>query len=333
MQLLLTLSVLVAAIMVLILWVWHYRLYRSTGLVLAAAFAAGPRASEIPAREGESQLHIGISTGLFYDKDILEVLPVIKEAGYQFIEIWAGPQKSGEYVHFDWHDPYRIQALSACLKAMGIKVHSLHAPFSDALDISHTSELKRRFAVNEILRTLEVLKSLGGEYLVIHPASNEHSMRDKNAHFRQSRKSIEEIHSCLEDLGLKMAVENQLPHILGGDAPTLLALIEGLSESRVGVCFDTSHANLNGHPGLDDYLQQLAGRLMTLHISDNYGKYDDHFLLGDGHINWPSFITALHRNSFQGIFMLEITAGVHQHDKQIVLQSGYQRARQLLVTA
>jgi Sugar phosphate isomerases/epimerases len=124
---------------------------------------------------------LGIQTGLFHDTDILETLPLIRESGFETVEIWAGPQKSGEYVHFDWHDESRARLLGERLRSLGLSVHSLHAPFSDALDVSSPNEIERRFAVTEICRTMATLKSLGGQCVVVHPASNERSMHDKAA--------------------------------------------------------------------------------------------------------------------------------------------------------
>jgi sugar phosphate isomerase/epimerase len=175
-----------------------------------------------------------------------------------------------------------------------------------------------------------VLKQLNGEYLVLHPASNETSLYDRDAHFRQARKSIEEVFRCMEGMGVKLAVENQLPHILGGDIGTLLALIEGLPPAEVGICFDTSHANLYRGQAVQDTFLKLSSRVMTLHISDNYGHNDDHFVVGDGYIDWNSFIGTLIRTDYRGVFLMEITAEALQKDKYIVLKSGYHRALALL---
>jgi sugar phosphate isomerase/epimerase len=333
MLLILSVCLFVSGCLILVLLFWQYSLYRSAGLILSGSLSAADRLQrESRLEEVQNRLNLGISTGIFYEKDILETLPFIREAGFQTVEIWAGPQKNGEYIHFNWHEPYRVQALAVFLRTLGMRVNSLHAPFSERIDVCSLSELQRRQAVNEVLRSLEVLKQLNGEYLVLHPASNESSMRDRDAHFRQARKSIEEIYRCMEGMGVKLAVENQLPHILGGDIGTLLALIEGLPSSEVGICFDTSHANLYRGQAVEDSFLKLSSRVMTLHISDNYGNNDDHFVVGDGHINWNSFVGALIRNDYHGVFLMEITAAALQKDKYIVLKSGYTRAAELLKT-
>jgi len=284
----------------------------------------------LPAIETEELPCIGISTGIFYDRDIFYCLPLIKEAGFRFVEVWASPQKNGDYVHFDWHKDSQVQMLAACLRTLGLKVSSLHAPFSDALNISDPDEVRRKAAVLETLRTADVLKFLGGEFLVVHPASNDNWHPDRNSRFAQSRKSLEEIARYVRDWGLKLAVENQLPHILGGDAQTLRALVEGLPPDSVGFCFDTSHANLYPGQKLENTFKQMADRIMTLHVSDNYGERDDHFALGDGRIDWNSFAGALRSSNYNGVFMLEVSRDSLQHGQLATLDSVYRRAMQFL---
>jgi sugar phosphate isomerase/epimerase len=332
MQIALGMSLIVLGVIVLLLVFWYYRLSRAAGMVLLTAVAPKERepACVSPAAPAESEMAIGVQTGLFYEKDVLEVLQPIREAGYTTVEIWGGPQRWGEYTHFNWHKGYRVHALSVCLKVLGLKVHSLHAPFSDTLDLSHPNELKRKYAVTEVLKTMEVLKFLGGEYLVVHPASNETSLQDREARFRQSRKSIEELYSCLQGTDVKLAVENQLPHILGGDAGTLLELIKDFPPQQVGICFDFSHANLYQGQRPEQTLEALAGRLFTLHVSDNYGRNDDHFIPGDGTVNWQAAVEVLRRCGYRGVFMLEILSDANRSDKIHVLCTGYQRARELL---
>lgn len=328
-QLILGFSLIVLGIIILFFLVWYYRLYRAVGLVVVSTIFSSPEKFDFK-DEDENKLKIGVSTGLFYESDILESLPVIRDAGFKIIEIWAGPQRWGPYTHFEWHKHYRVHALSVCIKILGLKVNSLHAPFSDALDISDPGELRRQFAVNEVLRSLEILKYLGGEYLIVHPASGENSLNDRETRFKQSRKSIEEIFLCAQNLGLKLAVENQLPHILGGDVDTLLRLIDGLPPQEVGICFDTSHANLYYGQSLENAYQKVSDKVMALHISDNYGRTDDHFVTGDGNINWTSFFKLLDAGKFPGIFMLEILGQSQKSDKASVLKVAHHRLKNLL---
>jgi sugar phosphate isomerase/epimerase len=52
----------------------------------------------------------------------------------------------------------------------------------------------------------------------------------------------------------------------------------------------------------------LGDRLLTLHISDNDGIDERHWLPGQGIINWPGFIRALESSNYAGAFVYETTS-------------------------
>ncbi|OGS17556.1 MAG: hypothetical protein A2219_01250 [Elusimicrobia bacterium RIFOXYA2_FULL_50_26] len=273
-------------------------------------------------------MELGISTGIFHEKNLLELLPHLRRAGFTTLEIWASTEvRNGERAHFDWKNRDSIAALSQKLAELGMKAHSMHAPFSNEVDVSSLDEHRRAAAVRETVLAMEALKLLGGQILVAHPASTESYQHEKAHRFAQSRKSILEIAAFAREMEITLAVENQLPHILGGDVPTLLALIEGLERPRAGLCFDTSHANLYGHQSVDQTYKQIADRVIALHVSDNRGKHDDHLIPGEGSINWPAFIHALDMEHYPGVFTLEVIAASQQAAPGELLQNLHEKIK------
>ncbi len=73
----------------------------------------------------------------------------------------------------------------------------------------------------------------------------------------------------------------------------------------LGICFDTSHAHVEG---LDfpATVRLAAPRLWALHISDNDGLRDLHLHPFHGTVDWPPFLSALRKIGFGGPFNLEI---------------------------
>ncbi len=71
----------------------------------------------------------------------------------------------------------------------------------------------------------------------------------------------------------------------------------------MGVCLDTSHANISGD--LLKITKKCDKDLLTTHISDNRGRTDDHFLPFEGKIDWREFLKALKETEYEEIFMLE----------------------------
>ncbi|MDI6756832.1 MAG: sugar phosphate isomerase/epimerase [Endomicrobiia bacterium] len=275
-------------------------------------------------------MKIGISTGLFFTRNILEALPEIKEAGFDVVEIWAGTEKYGSFTHFNWHKDRQTQSLDVCLRGLGIAVESLHSPFSELVDISSPDENLRTFAVEEIERSMYCLKRLGGRILVVHPASTDESLKDDiSIRFSQCRKSLEHLYVRAQDLDVKIAIETQLPHIFGGEISVLMRLVEGFSPEACGFCFDSSHANLYRKGAISTF-DELALRIISLHISDNKGSADDHLVPGAGMINWRDLVYRIKKSGCCEVFMLEVLKGHTDDEPRDILVSSRRAALHLL---
>jgi sugar phosphate isomerase/epimerase len=59
-----------------------------------------------------------------------------------------------------------------------------------------------------------------------------------------------------------------------GRLPLLKKVAEKLQS--VWYCLDTGYANLDGEYSFKQYVEELAPRVIILHLTDNYGQMDDH---------------------------------------------------------
>ena len=108
-------------------------------------------------------MEIGFSTGFFYDRDLIESLPLIRKYGFKVVELWAGASNWGQYTHYNWLEQSYTDALKIKLKENGLRVSSVHAPFSETVDISSLDENIRKAAVDECVQVTRALKELGGD--------------------------------------------------------------------------------------------------------------------------------------------------------------------------
>ncbi|MFQ5866848.1 MAG: sugar phosphate isomerase/epimerase family protein [bacterium] len=275
-------------------------------------------------------MEIGISTGILYKNDLIESLRLIKEAGFDNIEVWAGIGGEGKRVHYDYHDWDYTRRLKEKLKELTLRVVSLHAPFSEELDISRLEEERRDFAVSEIEKAIDVLGFLGGNILVFHPStapSHFENLIQKMYRLSQAKKSISEILKYCQDNPIKLALENQLPDILCGYSVDLLRLIWEINSRKVGICLDTSHANLSEN--VSDVVKKFKDWIISLHISDNFGTSDDHNIPGKGNINWQIFVQTLKLVEYKGVFMLELLEQGKGWDSQKVLREALGSVKQI----
>lgn len=80
---------------------------------------------------------------------------------------------------------------------------------------------------------------------------------------------------------LSLLIENSLDI----DPVPIKMLTDKISAGNVGVCLDIGHINYS-RAALDEWFEVLGDRVRYLHISDNYGIYDDHITLGSGTVDW-----------------------------------------------
>ncbi|MDI6640804.1 MAG: sugar phosphate isomerase/epimerase family protein [Elusimicrobiota bacterium] len=241
------------------------------------------------------------------------MLEQIATAKFKYVEVWCGSEKYGKHNHFNFDSADEIDTLRKLISKFDLNVLSVHGPFSDIVDLSIADEEKRNFAVKLTIKSAVVLKILGGNTLVVHPGSTPYASKndsdrkkEEEIRFQQSKKSLSEINNFAINKDIKLAIENQLPHIFGSQPETLFRLIEEIDPANIGICFDSSHSTFFQDKSVYDMLEKLSSKIVTTHISDSNAKSDEHFIPGEGIIDWKRIMTILKQKNFTGPFILEI---------------------------
>ncbi len=254
---------------------------------------------------------IGLSTGIAYRHPIEMVLQPITDAGFRTIEIATAPD------HLDLSDTHRIRELAHRVRDMGLRVHSLHAPFGHEIDITDPDPAFRRRSLDILTRAADALAVFGGRLYVIHPGGENHDwVWERETRLARSAEGLATLWQGCRERGLDLVVETPLPHLLGGQPDDLEQLLQRLPAEGTGVCIDTSHTSLGGF--LFEAMEQFASRLVHVQASDNRGHTDDHLPPGDGIIDWPRVQAKLVDIKYHGVFLLELASDgdVREHVAQ-----------------
>lgn len=247
--------------------------------------------------------NIGLSTGCFYNSPILSVIDEIHANGFDSIEVCSFP------AHLDYHKRDDVLRAGEKLRALGIRPVSFHAPFADKIDITALDPALREMAVAELLVACEAAAAMGAENLVLHPGP-ERSGRPPEEEFltrmRNAAESLNTVANRCCKLGVHLLLENMLPHLLFGHINDMLYLLGSIRDCEVGTCLDTGHAYLSRELGM--VANKLSGHLHLIHVNDNRGDHDDHLPPGEGHIDWPWFMSELKRWNFNGTLILELSS-------------------------
>jgi sugar phosphate isomerase/epimerase len=250
----------------------------------------------------------GLGSDLFWDPLGESEIGASAEHGFKFFEIWG---------HMPWFDIYS-SAMASELKSMveghGMHIRSVHAPCEADWDISSDSEDVRRTSVREVILSIERCREMGGELVVMHPgrrlssegaeAEAEHDRRIDN-----SIDSFVDIIRAAEDNGIRIAVENQWSNEVGGKEKQFVRLLDTLDPNVAGVCFDSSHANIT--PGSFEMIKRLDYPIITTHLSDNHGEYDEHKPPFTASVEWRMTLKMLLDKGFRGPWLMEVTNGGH----------------------
>jgi sugar phosphate isomerase/epimerase len=247
-------------------------------------------------------MHLSVSTYIFAKHHLnAGHLAVIKNAGFDEIDLFALPG------HFDWNDPTHVEHVQLGLKQLDMQCVCLHAPWDPKLtiDIASLDDERRAHSIAQVKTCVDILHALGGEILVAHPGSDLTSSERYEERIARAKESLLEIAEYARRKNVKLAIENPPPGELCHAENEILTFYRNLpTQTNIGFCFDTGHANTN--PGGVAAVTQILLPCFIVHLSDNHGKGDDHLLPGQGSIAWPQFFSLLKRMSFDGICTLEL---------------------------
>ena len=230
-------------------------------------------------------MEISVSTFICNKERILDVLPVFSDSAIKNLELW-GAFNFGSENHFPYWENGYANRLTDELKKFGMKVRTMHAPFSETLDISSLDESLRKETISEIKAAVSVFSRLpGAEIVIIHPGGILTRPEEEKTRLVQSRKSLVELDQALSESKIRLAAENMLPGLVGWQPSDLSFLIEDLPNT--GICLDTGHAHISGV--LEVILKTLKDKIIAFHLSDTYDSVDRHLIPSEGTVDWPNF--------------------------------------------
>jgi len=195
------------------------------------------------------------------------------------------------------------------LECEGLVADSLHAyidlPIFEgpAFDLSAESPRQRNAAVEIARGEADYARRLGCRDIVVHPVGpgptqddswRPEALTDSAAHLAR----LGETHD------VRFLLENMPPPMFGADAALLRRIVDQADSPHLGLAYDSGHAMIARDPvGI---VLAMGPRLWGVHLHDNDGAEDGHFLPGMGVIPFEDVARALARVGFGGTFMLEI---------------------------
>ena len=183
------------------------------------------------------------------------------------------------------HDEVTVREAGDRYRAAGISLYSCHAPFGGDDDLSLLEEEKREHAVGRHQLALRRAALAGVSCLVIHPSGEVEDEGEQSHRLDQLYRSLETLVKAAQDAGVRLALENMLPHHVGSESDAIRRIVDDFDSPFLGVCFDSGHAHLN-EEGVRAAFANLRDRIITFHLQDNGGNRDVHLQPPYGTTDW-----------------------------------------------
>jgi len=170
-----------------------------------------------------------------------------------------------------------IAAIAGWLKQYGLHLLDIHGSAGVEKCWFSAVEYQRRAGVELVANRLEMWAELGGTgSLMMHiPNFSAFTQPEDRPRIRQQvealKRSLDELMPRMEQLHARIALEN----MWADDFVILKEMLALYPAERVGICYDSGHANSAALPGLAS-METCKDRLMALHLHDNDGQGDLH---------------------------------------------------------
>lgn len=218
-----------------------------------------------------------LSTGSVWTYGLNRAFEMAAASGFREVEVIVDER-------WDTRQPEYLERL---MDATGVRVSSLHSPFSALRDT-------KGYRAN-IQETMNLADRIGAQTVVVHPESS------GKGYGTWLRLNWELLH---RDRRAALAVENMPYRVVKTRTRHRTHRPEQLVKFPAAT-FDTAHFGLAGID-IMDALEIVRPRLHHIHLSDSK-KTKEHLCPGDGTLPLIPFIRRLHEIDFSGIVVLELS--------------------------
>lgn len=183
----------------------------------------------------------------------------------------------------------------------GIITRTVHLPHREGFDLSDIDEEKRVAALENHTKVLNCCYPLQPEIVVLHPSAGLVPKEEYAARKQALVRSLKEFTAYCKNLGITVAVENLTEVSMVQTSDDLLEIVEAVGDN-IGICFDVNHLLAEPHK---DFIRKAGKYIITMHVSDNDGIKERHFLPGDGVIDWKELFAELKKINYQSTMIVE----------------------------
>ena len=200
-----------------------------------------------------------------------------------------------------------LRDVKEILDGVGLSVSQTHGPWRYPPQDATEEDRAERF--EKMSRALHGTAILGAPYMVLHnlmPFGREDEEGSEPFVLELNRDFFARLCDVAAGEGVTVCLENMpFPLQYMATPERTLAFVKSLGHPNLRVCLDVGHATRLGVSAGDAV--RLLGKeyLRTLHVHDNDGTKDRHWMPYHGLTDWEDFSAALQEIGFEGTLSIE----------------------------
>ena len=219
-----------------------------------------------------------------YPFELEDRLRLIKGAGFKSVLLWWAAESE-----FEPPIPHKVETA----RRIGLEVENAHLHF-DGVNSLWLPGYEGEHYCAELCGLVACAASYGVPTLVVHLTRTTTPPEFSELGFERFMRMVD----IAERVGVNLAFENLR-------APQrLYEFMARVDSKRAGVCFDSGH----NHYVCPDMrvCRDFADRIFAVHLHDNNGRADQHYIPFDGNEDWNMIREELIASSYTGAWSLEI---------------------------
>lgn len=215
------------------------------------------------------------------------------------------------FTHLHWchqwctdflYSKHEMAEYKRMLKEFGLTLLDIHGSAGQEKLWYAEEEYRRKSGVELVINRIEMLSELeaeeGGTLMMHFPIYNVNTTPEQKIRINRlldcCKRSLDEIMPVLEKHNRCIALENMWTDTW----ETLNEMLDAYPAERIGICYDSGHANSIGRKQMDD-LEKRKERLEALHLHDNNGEGDQHQPPFYGNVDWERLAQIIGTSSYQ----------------------------------
>ena len=214
----------------------------------------------------------------------------------------------------------------------GIEIFQAHGPWRYPPQDFTQEDREERF--DKMSRSILGTAILGCKNFILHPLMPWGADNDPEPQRRwdMNLEFFSRLCKVASDHDVTICFENMPMTKISISRPSeILDFVKAINNEHFKVCLDTGHCSVFGESPAEAV--RLIGKeyLATLHVHDNNGKGDLHWIPYTGVIDWTDFSRALSEIGYEGALSLEasIPAGIPDDLRELQELSLFQMAKKL----